>query len=80
MNRTVVCWGFDAGNGNVRPPSGKFQEIALGYDQSIGLRDDGSIAVWGSTSAGQDRVPTGIFTHVGALRFRTVCSLRAQWN
>jgi hypothetical protein len=64
---TVTAWGYNyeattplTYEGQAIPPAGlsNVVNIAAGYDSSIALRNDGSIAFWGDT--GETNIPSGL--------------------
>ena len=53
-NGQIQCFGYDAGNGNVTPPSGVFADFDFSGDHGCGIRSDGSVECWGANSRGEE--------------------------
>jgi hypothetical protein len=68
----AVCWGR-SGDGQSRPPSGPFMDLALGVLHTCGLRPDGSAVCWGDTAGAEP--PEGPFVSL-ASREGLTCGLR----
>ena len=58
--RDAVAWGLDVFRQNdvpQLPPGLAYTAVAAGFDHSLGLRSDGSVAGWGANRAGQLDIP-----------------------
>lgn len=77
-DRSAVCFGQDY-QGNTVPPSGGFLQLALADRVSLGLRDDGSVAVWGGYASSVKLTPAkpGPFNRIAAASGHA-CGLRAD--
>jgi len=53
----AVYWPCDEGPG---PGLNGMTRVAAGYDYSLAVRDDGTVAAWGVNDLGQCRVPSGL--------------------
>jgi hypothetical protein len=63
---TVVAWGRnDDGQCDVPAPNSGFVAVAGGYAHSLGLKSDGSIAIWGYNSSNGVPEPNRDFMDVG---------------
>ena len=57
----VTAWGGNlGGETNVPPDLTNVVAISAGYDFSLALNADGTVAAWGTNSSGQTSVPTGL--------------------
>ena len=64
-NATPSCWGVAFPGGG--PPVAQMLQIAVGLNHACGIEADGSIACWGSNSAGQTSAPVaGTFVEIAA--------------
>jgi hypothetical protein len=60
-DRTVACWGDNAG-GQLNVPAGlaDVAQVSVGYVHSCALKRDGTVTCWGDNSKGQLAVPAGL--------------------
>lgn len=83
VDKSVQCWGKRY---KATLPSGRFRQLAVGYRNACGLREDGSIACWHNTADSPygdlaEKVPMGPFTlvRVGGTRgAEFACALRSS--
>src|SRR5262249_11817478 len=57
---TAIAWGSND-IFPVTPPGGTFTAVASGWFHQVAIRNDGSLAAWGSNQHGQLNVPSGTF-------------------
>ncbi|MBL4635844.1 MAG: hypothetical protein JKY56_18435 [Kofleriaceae bacterium] len=73
----IRCWGSIRGARKpVRPPNGKFKELALGGHSAAALREDGLLLVWGSNPY-QGPPPEGTFVSLRST-YLNHCAERAD--
>jgi alpha-tubulin suppressor-like RCC1 family protein len=76
-NGSIDCWGGSGRDGYLKPPEGKFTQVAVGGSHGCALVVDNRIVCWGRNSSGQARVPRGTYKAVTAGEIHS-CGIRSD--